>query len=81
MSWAEFRQLLVGIDPETPLGRIVAIRSEENPDILKRYSEEQKRIRNEWLQKKAKTVSEKDMEKVLESLKQVFISMAGGVKN
>lgn len=81
MSWAEFRQLLVGIDPETPLGRIVAIRSEKDPDILKRYSEEQKRIRNEWLQKRAKTVSEKDMEKVLESLKQVFISMAGGVKN
>jgi len=78
MSWGEFKQLLIGISPDTPLGRIVSIRSETDKNVLKHFSKEQKRIRNEWLAKKNKIISEKDMEKVLEGFKQMFISMAGG---
>ena len=49
MSWEEFCSLLCGIMPETPLGRIVSIRSEKDPKIIKNFTKEQKRIRNEWI--------------------------------
>lgn len=81
MKWDEFRDLLVGISPDTALGRIVAIRSENDKNILKHFSSEQHRIRNEWRNRKAKNVKPEDMETILSGFKQAFISMAGGVKD
>lgn len=78
MKWAEFRSLLVGIAPDTALGRIVSIRAEKDKDVLKHFSKEQRRIRNEWMQRRAQGVAPQQTEAVLEQLKQVFISMAGG---
>lgn len=81
MPWEEFKQLLSGIGPETPLGRIVSIRSETDKDVLKRFTKEQRRIRNEWMQRRAQNVSPKQAEEFIEQMKQAFIRMAGGVKN
>ncbi|MFQ6814578.1 MAG: hypothetical protein ACLRS2_19765 [[Clostridium] innocuum] len=33
---------------ETPLGQIIAIRSEEDPQILKQFSAEQNQLRTQW---------------------------------
>lgn len=49
MSWNEFCSLLSGIMPDTPLGRIVAIRAESDPKVIKEFSKDQRAIRNEWL--------------------------------
>lgn len=81
MKWSEFSALLVGIGPDTPLGGIVAIRAEDDPEVLKNFTKEQNRIRNEWLSKRAKQVSEKEMKNVLEGFKNAFIAMAGGDKD
>ncbi len=78
MKWSEFRDLLIGISPDTALGRIVAIRAENDKDVLKHFSKEQLRIRNEWRTRNAKRVEPGNMEDILEQLKQGFISMAGG---
>lgn len=78
MKWDEFKDLLGGLGPETPLGRIVSIRAEEDEDILKHFSKGQHKIRNEWRQKQAKSVSQEELATVLEDLKNAFISMAGG---
>lgn len=48
MSWGEFSTLLAGIMPETPLGQIVSIRSEDDKETLKHFTPDQHRIRNEW---------------------------------
>lgn len=56
MHWDEFCTLLSGIMPKTPLGQIVGIRSEEDKDILKSFTKEQHKIRNDWI---SKTNSEK----------------------
>lgn len=80
MKWDEFRDLLVGISPDTALGRIVSIRSEDDADILKHFTPDQHRIRNEWRQRRARCMKTDDMDKVLEGFKQMFISMAGGEK-
>jgi hypothetical protein len=80
MKWDEFSDLLAGLGPETPLGRIVSIRSEEDKDVLKNFTKEQHRIRNSWRDKQSKKVSEEALSDVLEMMKNAFISMAGGVK-
>ena len=80
MKWDEFHDLLVGIGPDTPLGRMVSIRAEDDKDVLKHFSKQQNMIRNEWRSRPRK-VSNEDMGQVLEQLKNAFISMAGGIGN
>ena len=53
VSWDEFKALLAGLAPETPLGRVVSIRSETDEKIIKQFSREQKRIHDEWQEKQA----------------------------
>lgn len=77
MKWDEFKDMLVGISPDTALGRIVAIRAENDKNVLKHFTKDQKRIRNEWRNKRAKTVNPADMEQILEGFKQAFVTMAG----
>jgi hypothetical protein len=62
MSWQEFCSLVSGLSGDTPLGRIVQIRSEQNNDILKTFTSQQRKIRADWLKKKADKVTpaEKD---------------------
>lgn len=80
MKWHEFKALLVGIGPETPLGRIVQIRAEDDKEILKGFTKEQHSIRNSWRSRRAKDFSPEDMGAVLEQFKQIFLKM-GGVGN
>lgn len=48
MSWGEFCTLLSGLNEKTALGRIVTIRAETDPKIIKEFTPEQKRIRSDW---------------------------------
>ena len=57
MSWSEFCTLLAGIMPETPLGQVVSIRCENDKEVLKRFTKEQHRIRNEWRSRRTKAVA------------------------
>ena len=57
MSWSEFCTLLAGIMPETPLGRVVSIRSENDKEVLKNFTKEQHRIRNEWRSRMTKAIT------------------------
>ena len=57
VSWDEFKSLLAGIDPETVLGRIVAIRSETDKDVIKHFTTDQKRIYDEWHKRQAAQMS------------------------
>lgn len=81
MSWAEFKDLLAGIGPETSLGRAVAIRSEKDEETLKHFTPEMRRMRAEWSAKNAARKTASETASFLESMKQAFISMAGGRKD
>lgn len=48
MPWTEFCGLLSGLMHDTPLGQIVEIRAEDDKEVLKRFTPEQRRIRAEW---------------------------------
>ncbi|MGN0464899.1 MAG: Gp15 family bacteriophage protein [Lachnospiraceae bacterium] len=77
MKWDEFKDLLIGIAPDTALGRIVQVRAEDDKDIIKHFSKEQHRIRNEWKKKKAKEIKEEDMNQVIAGFEKMFREMAG----
>lgn len=77
MRWSEFRSLLVGIGLDTVLGRIVSIRSEEDRDVLKNFTKDQMRIRNEWRLRHTRTMSKKGAKKAIEGMERAFLRMAG----
>ena len=76
MSWREFSYLLEGLSGETPLGRIVSIRAEKNPERLKDFTPEQKKVRSEYLKKQASHKTEKQIHDALEGIKNALIGMA-----
>ena len=69
MSWGEFTTLLAGIMPKTPLGQIISIRSENDKDMLKYFTPEQHKVRNEWRNrhvKKMVAMNKKDAERQIQ---------------
>jgi len=53
MPWSEFTNLVTGLLPETPLGAVVKIRSEDDPQILKQFTRDQLAIRTKWRERRA----------------------------
>lgn len=53
MPWSEFINLVTGLLPETPLGAIVKIRSEDDPKVLKQFTKDQLAIRSQWRERQA----------------------------
>lgn len=78
MPWSEFTNLVTGLLPETPLGSIVRIRSENDPKILEKFSPEQRAIRNKWRERQAlqhldkPEVLEQSMDRLSQMLKSMF---------
>lgn len=77
MKWLEFSALLSGIGPDTALGRIVAIRAETDKEVIKNFSDDQRRIWREWRKHSAEQKSETEIVNYLELFKTAFINMAG----
>lgn len=59
ISCEEFRQLLTGLNGDTPLGYVVQIRSERNPKKIREMSANEKKIRSEWIRFKAEHKNQK----------------------
>lgn len=75
MSWREFSYLINGLSGETPLGRIISIRAETDPETVKRMTKDERRIRNEYRTKMAMHKSAKECEKAYADMEQAFIKM------
>lgn len=76
MSWREFSYFLEGLSNDTPLGRIVTTRAEKDPEILKNFTPEQRRIRYEYQKKIAHKKSDKEVKNAIEQFRQAFIKLA-----
>lgn len=70
----EYRQLLIGISGDTPLGNIVQIRAETDQKKIKEFNTYEKRIYREWQEyrKKNKVKVEKTGTEVQQWLKSLF---------
>ena len=76
MDWQEFTTLLNGLTSDTPLGKIIQIRAEDNQDIIDNFSAGEKEIYNEWRNKQLKIEYEnKSKEEVMQEIKQMFKGM------
>jgi hypothetical protein len=76
MPWAEFSTFLTGLNGDTPLGNIVRIRSERDRAAIKRFSKEERRIHNQWRQRRAQTVTRSEYEAQMASLSAMFRGLA-----
>lgn len=81
MKWGEFCSLLAGLSADSPLGRIVQIRCENDPKMLKHFTQHQRKIRSEWRNKTALRTDLQSRDKALDFFKNMFIGMAGGEVN
>lgn len=77
MKWREFAAYMAGLDGRTPLGRMISIRAENDPDILKQFTPEQRRIRDKWRSRKARIITKADRDAFLEQMKRILVGMAG----
>ena len=73
MSWDEFCTYLSGLNEKTALGKIVAIRSEKDPKMIREMSAEQKRIRREWERRQMKNYKQEDYERIMRDMSAGFI--------
>lgn len=78
MRWNEFASLLSGISPDSPLGRLVQIRTETDKEVIKNFTPHQRKIYNEWRMKGIKNSSPQANENAIEQMRQVFVAMALG---
>ena len=78
LPWGEFIALLAGIMPETPLGQVVSIRAETDPDIIKYFTPEQRRIRDEWRSKRASVMPAAEYDAAMEQFSAFFRGLAKG---
>lgn len=76
LSWGELCSDIAGLNGDTPLGNIIRIRSEKNPENLKNFTTEERRIRSEWLRKSVCHVSQENYEQAMNGIKNMFISMS-----
>lgn len=76
MKWDEFKALASGLNAETPLGRMVSIRAENDKEVIKRFTKEQKRIRDEWRNRSAKNMSQEEYDQAMLGFEKMFEAMA-----
>ena len=81
MPWKEFRQMLIGISPDTALGRVVTICAEDRKEILENFTPEQHRVRNAWQPRHVEFIkthtSKEQVDSQMQAMKTAFMRMAG----
>ena len=79
MVWDEFVTLLCGINGDTPLGRVVSIRSEKDPKVIKGFSTSEKKIRHDWIQKHRKVdTSRENIDRAMNNFASMLKALSKG---
>ena len=77
VSWDEFKALLAGLSPDTALGRVVAIRSEKDKDVIKHFTVDQRRIYDAWQARQVKEMPRATFEKEMAGLEKMLAALCG----
>ncbi len=75
MSCEEFRQLLSGLNGDTPLGYVVQTRAEKDPKRIRKMTAHEKKIRSDWVAFKSKNNKTEKAELKTEDISKVFSKM------
>ena len=68
--------MLQGLSGDTPLGRIISVRAENDPEALKGFTPEQRRIRSEYRRKIANKRTDRDVSNAIEQFRKAFIELS-----
>lgn len=85
LSYSEYRRLFNGLMEDTPLGRIISIRSEKDSETIKRFGPNELKIRSDWNKFRTREMlenmsPEERMKQVLafqNMMKQAFLKKGG----
>lgn len=77
VTWDEFMALLAGISADTPLGRIVSIRAEKDPKVIRSFTREQRRIYSDWRKRSAESISPEKYNKAMAGMEAALAQMFG----
>ncbi len=75
MTWREFAALLAGLGQDTPLGRVAAIRAENDPERLKEFTPAMRSIRAEWRTRRAARRPAREVESFLADMERAFLTL------
>ena len=75
MTFTEFLLFLYALNEDTPLGKLVRVRTEKDKEQLKHFTPEMNRLRNEWQKKKAAKAIPKDRDAVDDMFKNFFLGV------
>ena len=81
LPYSEWSKLVSGLMDDTPLGRVVAVRTETDRKVISQFSTWQRQIRADWNAFKAKRMSQQsteDMEQQMKQLERMLASAFGG---
>lgn len=80
MPWSEFSGLVSGLMADTPLGNIINIRAEKDPQTVKSFTPSQRKIRSDWQKTLAnkKLDNPEQLDKEMKALENMFEKMFGG---
>ena len=80
MSWAEFATYLNGLTSESPLGRVVAIRAEDDAEKIKQFTPAQKALRNEWRRRQVQKKTPEQIKAMYQELQSAVVGAIGSWK-
>ena len=83
LRYSDWIKMVSGLMDDTPLGRIVMIRSETDKERIKNFSPEQRRIQSDWKRFRSQRLQHfdsNDYDKQMLALESMFASLAGGEK-
>lgn len=72
--------MLSSIGEDTPLGKMVSIRSEDDREHLKYFTQKQREIRAKWRLEHTPQYEEKEYAQAMSNFEKMLISLAGGKK-
>ena len=79
LHYSDWSKMVSGLMEDTPLGRIVSIRSEKDQNVILKFTSEQKRVRTEWMNfRLQRQTNEKDIKQSMKNLQSMLASMFRG---
>lgn len=81
LPYTDWVKLVSGLMHDTPLGQVVSIRSEDDPDTLRSFTPGQRAIRQEWREFTSGHVSSEDIQRQTAGLEAMFARLCGGEEN
>lgn len=75
LSWGELCSDIAGLNGDTPLGNVIRIRSEKDPEVIKKFSQAEREIYNKWNNRQITAMSEQDYEQAMKNIEKVFLAI------